>query len=187
MCIKKKERRIREIETVEWRITREFHCRRGEEHAPKVKSRSKRSVASRRKNEHTKRYTDNHTRSHECTTFFQSAGSFRRRRNHHADKDGRGERMDIGWIVARLDLSVDDESLREFLKRKNVLSSTLNFSIYSSKESRFFFPVFFFPSLEHACNRERGMKTRQAKRNKISVHGGVKLQEESRGSKIYTS
>lgn len=103
------------------------------------------------------------------------------------DKGGREERMDIGWIVARLDLSVDDESLREFLKRKNVLSSTLNFSIYSSKESRFFFPVFFFPSLEHACNRERGMKTRQAKRNKISVHGGVKLQEESRGSKIYTS
>lgn len=60
------------------------------------------------------------------------------------DKGGREERMDIGWIVARLDLSVDDESLREFLKRKNVLSSTLNFSIYSSKESRFFFPVFFF-------------------------------------------
>lgn len=83
---KKKERRIREIETVEWRITREFHCRRGEEHAPKVKSRSKRSVASRRKNEHTKRYTDNHTRSHECTTFFQSVGSFRRRRNHRGQR-----------------------------------------------------------------------------------------------------
>lgn len=26
---KKKEKRIREIETVEWKITREFHCRRG--------------------------------------------------------------------------------------------------------------------------------------------------------------
>lgn len=78
--------------------------------------------------------------------------------------------MDIGWIVARFNLRVDDEfppleriskKRREKKRKKDLLSLTLNFFIYSSsrterknRDSSFLFFFLLFSSLEHACNRE---------------------------------